>query len=81
MHAIAFPKPHYSLDTYEGGEVIEHETYRVDQEYYEQPTVTMREGRSIKDAIPSLPKALHPWRRSINAEAKGRMRVDMAASG
>jgi hypothetical protein len=78
MHAIAFPKQAYSLDTYEGGEGVEHETYRVDQEYYEQPTVTMREGQSIKDAIPSLPKALHPWRRSINAEAKGRMSANQS---
>jgi hypothetical protein len=34
MHSIATPKPHYTLDVYECDEPVEHETYRVDEEYY-----------------------------------------------
>jgi hypothetical protein len=34
MHAIASPKPHYTLDVYERDEPVEHETYRVDEGYY-----------------------------------------------
>jgi hypothetical protein len=73
MHAIAFPKQAYSLDTYEGGEGVEHETYRVDQEYYDKPAVTVREARSIRDAIPAL-----SWRSQINAEARLRMSANQS---
>ena len=34
MHTAAFPKPHYTLDTYEADEPVEHETYRVDENDY-----------------------------------------------
>jgi hypothetical protein len=34
MHTAAFPKPHYTLDTYEADEPVEHETYKVDEGYY-----------------------------------------------